>query len=205
MESLGKCPPLLARPAAFVLAALAFVVPVDGGAIAESAPPLDLADCILTHIDGAKGDGAAQLIADSCAEKYPDTAPVRTKPLFSDADSDLPAGVDAFDGQWIWRAKFPGKEGCFPTRIEVPIRIEYGILKGSIFLGNLGDNAVEGTVRPTGRAQFWGTSGHNLINFEGEFSGDRGMGKMSAQSDKFACQGGSWIAIRATSDQVSGN
>ncbi len=209
MRSLGKQPPSSPRIVAFsvigLVVAIALGVAGNGSAVAETDPPQTFADCILDNMRHINSDQAANLIAESCAEKFPTAASIGTKPLFADPDSDLPPGVDIFDGQWTWRARFPSDGSCFPTRIDIPMKIEYGILKGSIVLGNLGTNAVEGTVRPSGKAQFWGTSGHHLIQFEGRFSGDQGRGKMTAQSDNFACSGGSWVAVRSSSGQISGN
>lgn len=209
MRPLGKrprwCPRIAVSTVIGLATAVALGVAGIGSAIAETDPPKTFADCILDNMRHVNSDQAANLIAESCAEKYPTAASIGTKPLVADPDSDLPPGVDVFDGQWTWRARFPSDGSCFPARIDIPMRIEYGILKGSIVVGNLGTNAVEGTVRPSGKAQFWGTSGHHLIEFEGRFSGDQGRGKMTALSDNFACSGGSWVAVRSSSDQISGN
>jgi hypothetical protein len=157
---------------AFV-AVVAIGVTINGLAVARTDAPANFADCILDNMRNVNSDQAAKLIADSCAENFPESAPGTIKPLFAEPDDDLPPSIDAFDGYWTWRATFPNGDSCFPTRVIMPLKIEYGILESTIFLSNLGNNKIEGTVRPTGKAQFWVTSGHNLIQFNGQFSGER--------------------------------
>jgi len=74
---------------AFV-AVVAIGVTINELAVAGTDAPANFADCILDKMRNVNSDQAAKLIADSCAEKFPKSAPATIKPLFAEPDGDLP-------------------------------------------------------------------------------------------------------------------
>lgn len=177
-----------------VVLAVVFPNSVD----AQTSPPKNFADCVLVNMRGVGSDEAAKLIGESCALKYPDSAPNRRQAATPAAASRTHTGAARFDGRWTWEAAFPGGDICFPTRAVKPMMIKNGTVTSNIFVTLLGTNPVEGTVRPGGDASFWGSSSYNLVEFMGHFSGNQGSGTMIARNDNLDCVGGTWKVVKVS-------